>query len=55
VLEGELFIDFEDRDTVVLGQHCGYAVPMGVTHRTRARERAIVLVIDPAAASAAGD
>lgn len=55
VLDGQLYIDFEDRDTVVLGHHGAYAVPVGVTHRTRARERCIALVIDPAAANPAGD
>jgi mannose-6-phosphate isomerase-like protein (cupin superfamily) len=55
VLDGQLLIDFEDRDTVVLGHHGAYTVPKGVLHRTRAQERGIVLVIEPATAPSAGD
>ncbi len=29
VLDGELLIDLEDRDTVVVGHHQGYTVPQG--------------------------
>jgi len=54
VLDGELFIDLADRDTVVLGRHSAYTVPRGITHRTRAHRRCIALVIDPATAPPAG-
>src|SRR4051795_4834784 len=36
VLEGQLSIDIEDRDTVTLERHQAYTVPRGVVHRTRA-------------------
>ena len=39
VLEGELLLDFEDRETVSLKPHQGYTVPQGVVHR-RARRAA---------------
>src|SRR5450432_4439711 len=34
VLEGELLLDIEGKDTVSLGRHLGYTVPKGVVHRT---------------------
>jgi mannose-6-phosphate isomerase-like protein (cupin superfamily) len=55
VLEGELCIDFAEQDTAVLGRHCAYTVPMGVTHRTRAPQRAVAIVIEPASTAPAGD
>src|SRR3954453_2880894 len=39
VLEGQLLIDLEDEDTVVLDPHQGFTVPRGVEHRTRAPRR----------------
>ena len=39
VLEGQLLIDLEDRETVTLDPHQGYTVPRGVVHRTRGRRR----------------
>jgi mannose-6-phosphate isomerase-like protein (cupin superfamily) len=48
VLEGELLIDLEDRETVTLGHHQGYAVPKGVAHRTRALQRTAVLMVEAA-------
>jgi hypothetical protein len=33
VLDGQLLIDLEDRDTVVLDPHQGYTVPKRVIHR----------------------
>jgi len=35
VLEGQLLIDVEERDTVVLDPHQGFTVPRGTEHRTR--------------------
>jgi mannose-6-phosphate isomerase-like protein (cupin superfamily) len=55
VLEGRLLIDFEDRDTVALGPHQGYTVPRGVVHRTRAPERAVILMVEPATVTPTGD
>src|ERR1700735_3185673 len=39
VLDGQLLIDLEDRDTVVLDPHQGYTVAKRVIHRTRAPGR----------------
>jgi len=55
VLEGELLIDLEDRETVVLGQHQGYTVPRGVPHRTRAPHRTAVLMVEAAGVVPTGD
>jgi mannose-6-phosphate isomerase-like protein (cupin superfamily) len=45
VLEGEFIIDLEGQ-TVTLKQHQGYMVPRGVVHRTRAPQRAAILMIE---------
>ena len=45
VVEGKFLIDLEER-TVELGPRQGFVVPKGVIHRTRAPERAIVLMIE---------
>jgi uncharacterized cupin superfamily protein len=45
VVEGELFIDLEDR-TVRLAPRQGLVVPKGVTHRTRAIERTVILMVE---------
>jgi mannose-6-phosphate isomerase-like protein (cupin superfamily) len=55
VLEGELLIDLEGRDSVALGQHQGYTVPSGVVHRTRAPERTSVLMVEAAGVKPTGD
>jgi mannose-6-phosphate isomerase-like protein (cupin superfamily) len=55
VLEGELVIDLEDRDSVTLGFHQGYTVPKGVVHRTRARKRTAVLMVEAAGVVPTGD
>jgi mannose-6-phosphate isomerase-like protein (cupin superfamily) len=55
VLDGELLIDLEDRDTVTLGRHQGYTVPRGVVHRTRAPRRAAILMVEPAGVVPTGD
>lgn len=49
VLEGELLLDIEGRETVVLRPHQGYTVPKGVVHRTRSPKRSVVLMIEAAA------
>ena len=53
VLEGQLLIDLEDRETVTLNPHQGYTVPRGVMHRTRAPVKTAILMVEPAAALAA--
>ncbi|MBV9334389.1 MAG: cupin domain-containing protein [Solirubrobacterales bacterium] len=55
VLEGQLLIDLEDRDTVVLGPHQGYTVPRRVEHRTRAPGRTAILMVEAAGVKPTGD
>jgi mannose-6-phosphate isomerase-like protein (cupin superfamily) len=55
VLEGELLIDLQDRDTVTLAPHQGYTVPRGVVHRTRAPVRTAILMVEAEGVSPTGD
>jgi mannose-6-phosphate isomerase-like protein (cupin superfamily) len=55
VLDGELLIDLEDRETVALRRHQGYTVPRGVVHRTRAPERTAVVMVEAAGVAPTGD
>jgi mannose-6-phosphate isomerase-like protein (cupin superfamily) len=55
VLDGELHIDLEDREGVVLTRHQGYTVPRGVRHRTRAPRRTVILMVEPAGVQPTGD
>lgn len=41
ILEGELLIDFQDRDTVILKPNDIFTIPAGVIHRTRALQRTV--------------
>ncbi len=54
VLDGHFVIDLEGR-TVDLGHFEGLVVPKGVLHRTRAPERAVVLMVETAAIVPTGD
>lgn len=54
-LEGELELDVEGQGTIVLGPHQGYTVPKGVVHRTRAKERTVVLMIEKSGVVPTGD
>ena len=54
VLEGRFIVDLEDR-SVELAQQQGLVVPKGVVHRTRAPERAIILMVETAAIVPTGD
>jgi dTDP-4-dehydrorhamnose 3,5-epimerase-like enzyme len=54
VLEGCFVIDLEDR-TVELQSQQGFVVPKGVVHRTRAPERAVILMVETAAIVPTGD
>ncbi len=54
VLEGRFFIDLEER-TIELCPHQGFVVPKGVVHRTRAPERAVILMVETAAIVPTGD
>jgi mannose-6-phosphate isomerase-like protein (cupin superfamily) len=55
VLEGELLIDFEERDSVLLQPHQAFTVPKGVVHRTRAPVRTAILMVEAAGVSPTGD
>lgn len=48
VLEGTFFVDLQDR-IVELKPWQGFTVPKGVAHRTRAPERAVILMLETAA------
>ena len=45
VVEGSLWIDLEER-TIELAPRQGFVVPKGVMHRTRARQRTVVLMVE---------
>jgi mannose-6-phosphate isomerase-like protein (cupin superfamily) len=47
-------VDLEDR-TVELGPRQGIVVPKGVRHRTRAKERTVVLMAEAATVEPTGD
>src|SRR5204863_455245 len=47
VVEGRFLIDLEGR-TVELNSRQGFVVPKGVLHRTRAPERAVILMVEGA-------
>jgi mannose-6-phosphate isomerase-like protein (cupin superfamily) len=54
LLSGRFVIDLENR-SVELKQQQGFVVPKGVVHRTRAPERAVVLMVETAAIAPTGD
>jgi Cupin domain len=54
VLDGRFLIDLEDR-TVELGPRQGFVVPKGIKHRTRAPERAVILMVEGAGIVPTGD
>ncbi len=54
VVEGIFLIDLEGR-TVELKPRQGFVVPKGVVHRTRAPERAVILMVEAAAIVPTGD
>ena len=55
VLDGELVIDLEDRDTVRLSRHQSYTVPRSVMHRTSAPGRTVILMVEAASVAPTGD
>lgn len=57
VLEGALLLDLRDPDerTVELAPRQGMVVPKGTVHRTRAPQRTVVLMIEPASVKPTGD
>lgn len=54
VVEGRFIIDLEGR-TVELAPRQGFVVPKGVVHRTRARERTVILMVENAGIIPTGD
>ena len=54
VLEGRFFVDLEDR-SVELKPWQGFTVPRGMVHRTRAPERAVILMMETASIVPTGD
>src|SRR5256886_9464959 len=54
VLEGHFVIDLEDR-SIDLQPQQGFVVPKAVKHRTRAPDRAVILMSEPAAIVPTGD
>ena len=54
VLDGVFLIDLQDK-TVTLKEREGFVVPKGVIHRTRAPERAVILMVESAAIVPTGD
>lgn len=54
VVAGRFLIDLED-GTVELAPRQGFVVPKGVTHRTRAPERVVVLMVESAGIVPTGD
>ena len=55
VVQGKLFIDVEDEESVELQPHEGYTVPKGVVHRARAPERTAILMVEKASVDPTGD
>src|SRR5256885_13548979 len=54
VVDGKFLIDLEDR-IVELTPRQGFVVPKGVMHRTRAPQRAVILMVEGAAIVPTGD
>src|SRR5947207_5403263 len=54
VVEGRFLIDLEGR-TIELHPRQGFVVPKGVVHRTRAPERAVILMVENAGIVPTGD
>jgi mannose-6-phosphate isomerase-like protein (cupin superfamily) len=54
VVSGRFQIDLEGR-TVELAPGQGFVVPMGVVHRTRAPQRAVILMVEAAGIVPTGD
>jgi mannose-6-phosphate isomerase-like protein (cupin superfamily) len=54
VLEGHFIIDLEN-ESIDLGPQQGFVVPKGVVHRTRAPERAVILMVETASIVPTGD
>ncbi len=54
VLDGHFIIDLEDR-SIDLQPRQGFVVPRGTVHRTRAPDRAVILMVETASIIPTGD
>jgi mannose-6-phosphate isomerase-like protein (cupin superfamily) len=54
VYKGQIVIDIE-AGSIELGEGEGTVIPKGVKHKPRARERAVVLLLEPARVNTKGD
>ena len=54
VLEGQLFIDLEDR-TITLNKYEGVTIGKGTVHRTRALEKTVMLMVETSQIIPTGD
>ncbi len=55
VLSGKLLLDVKGKGTLELTPHQGYTVPMGVVHRTRAKKKTVVLMVEQDTVKPKGD
>lgn len=55
VLDGEISLDVEGRDSTVLGPFQGFTVPKGTKHRPRSAKKSVVLMIESIGIKATGD
>ena len=55
VLEGEIALDVEGQEPVILSQHQGFTVPKSTMHRPRASQRAVVLMVESLGIVPTGD
>ena len=54
VLDGIFIVDLQDK-SIELKKYEGYVVPKGITHRTRAPEKAVIIMVENAGIVPEGD
>jgi mannose-6-phosphate isomerase-like protein (cupin superfamily) len=55
VVEGRLMMDVEGREPTIVQERQGITVPAGTRHRPRAKERAVILLVEGAGVVPTGD
>src|SRR3954462_14656736 len=55
VVEGELVIELEGAEAVRLGPQTGFTVPRGVSHKTSAPVRTVILMVEAGGVDPTGD
>lgn len=55
VLDGEIYMDVQDRASVLLKQFQGFTVPKGTVHRPRSPKRSVVLMVESTGIVPTGD